>query len=524
MRRIVWVSGVVVAGVLVWSGLAYASPVLMATPTVLAPTQTITVSGTGFAATEPVDVYLDTVDLALASTDASGNFSGVPVAVPASASPGNHWLTLVGRRDVLSVQKLVTVHTGWAERGWSAFGRSLNPFENLLSPASVGGLQEDWTASSGPVQGGGAVVPSGSRTAIFGDTNGVVRSVSLVTGATVWTRPLGGLIQSMPAVDSGRVYVVVGPSGSGTVAALNSTTGAIVWQTPSLGLGTLTSPAVSGNVVYVGSRDHNLYALNGSTGAVIWKGPTGGGIDGSAAVSGGRVFVGSTDATVYAFAVGCATGGASCAPLWTFAYGGTSSLTKSSPTVSNGVVYIALEAQPGADFVYAFAATSGRVLWTGALGNGATADIASPAVANGLLFMDTVFGTNTLTVFPAACGVSGSQCHALWHSTTFQNMQVMPAVANGLVYVSAEDPFLGEVMAFPASASCSDPCAPLWTATQVGSVTSPVVSDGLVLAGLDAGNGFGGLVAWDLAAGTRTPVGRPDPVTLKPDPTLKHTQ
>ena len=44
-----------------------------------------------------------------------------------------------------------------------------------------------------------------------------------------------------------------------------------------------SSPALStdGNVVYVGSDDHNLYAVNASTGSQIWSLATGSEVDSS---------------------------------------------------------------------------------------------------------------------------------------------------------------------------------------------------------------------------------------------------
>ena len=49
------------------------------------------------------------------------------------------------------------------------------------------------------------------------------------------------------------------------------------------------------------------------------------------------VYVGSYDGKLYAFAVGCASGGGACSPLWT---GATGAVIISSPAVANGVVYV----------------------------------------------------------------------------------------------------------------------------------------------------------------------------------------
>jgi outer membrane protein assembly factor BamB len=418
---------------------------------------------------------------------------------------------VIGRRDGLYAQKLVTVHTAWVQRGWSAFHRSLNPFENILSPSNVGGLEEDWTVTmSQPLSYGSPIVPSGSRQVIVAEGLGEVRAVSEVTGATVWSQSglFPGGPNSTPAVDSGRVYVNF---TSGVIYALSAATGAIVWQT-SIGIGPgsgSSSPTVAANVVYVGSGDGNLYALNGTTGALIWKGTTGGTIYSSPAVSGGRVFVGSNDGSLYAFAVGCATGGASCAPLWSSA---TTGAVQSSPAVSNGVVFVGSNDAK----LYAVNATTGALAWVGTLP--AIASLASPAIANGVVYMPS-FAPGVLSAFPTACGTGGASCSPLWQSGAVGYMQSTPAIANGVVYVSGNgNTNDGLVMAFPAT--CTSPCAPRWTALRSASnfPSSPVVSDGMVIEG-DAG---GSLTAWDLPAVTHAPQPtRPNPSALKPDLTLR---
>jgi outer membrane protein assembly factor BamB len=499
-------TAVVAAAVLAWAGPAAAAPVVTVTPGIATPSQTLTIGASGFGATEGVDIFLDTTDLALAITDGGGNLASVQVALPATVTPGNHWITLLGRRDGVGAQKLLTVHTPYVQQGWSGFHRGLNPFENVLNPGNVSGLQEDWTDTfAGSVTFGGPAVAAGARQVIYGDSPGTVRSVSQLTGAVSWAQALGGAVESTPAIDSGRVYV---HAFDGKVHALNSTTGAILWQTTIGAAGdAYSSPTVVANVVYVGSNDDNVYALNGSTGAVIWKGSTGGEIFGSPAVSGGRVFVGSLNGAINAFAVGCSSGGSTCGSLWTDS---TANAVPSSPAVANGVVYIASSGK----VLFALNAGTGGVLWSGTLPS--VPDVNSPAVANGLVYIGATSGV--LTAFPAACGSGGATCSPRWQSPALGNeIDSSPAIANGVVYMTAIDfSGTGLVMGFPAT--CSTPCSPLWTASQPGyDVTRPVVSDGMVFAGDLDGN----LTAWDLPAATHVHVRRPDPRTLEPDLTLE---
>jgi hypothetical protein len=93
-----------------------------------------------------------------------------------------------------------------------------------------------------------------------------------------------------------------------------------------------SSPAVVGDVVYVGSEDHDVYALNARTGAYIWSYTTGAGVGfTSPAVADGTVFVGSDDGKVYA--LDAATGNL----VWSYQ---TGDMVSSSPAVVGGVVYV----------------------------------------------------------------------------------------------------------------------------------------------------------------------------------------
>lgn len=91
-----------------------------------------------------------------------------------------------------------------------------NPYENVLSPSTVAGIDEDWSY------------------------------------ATL------NLIGSSPAVVGGMVYV---GSDDDSVYALKASTGANVWSFTT-GSDIDSSPAVSDGAVYIGSFDHKLYRFD----------------------------------------------------------------------------------------------------------------------------------------------------------------------------------------------------------------------------------------------------------------------
>ena len=117
-----------------------------------------------------------------------------------------------------------------------------------------------------------------------------VLSPATVGGLSLLWKHTGGIISS-PAVANGVAYV---GSNSGKVHALNASTGALRWKYPTGDL-VYSSPAVANGVVYLGLL--NVYALNIGTGALLWKYQTGGS---SPAVANGVVYVGWEDG-VYAF-------------------------------------------------------------------------------------------------------------------------------------------------------------------------------------------------------------------------------
>lgn len=243
---------------LVWVAMAaHAASVVKTTPTSQHPTAAITVSGRAFGNIEAVDVYFDSVDTLLLVSSATGTFSG-SVIIPATASPGQHYITAIGRKSGDTAQAAFTVTTPWAELGFGAAGRAWNPWENTLTTSNVSSL--------GPL----------------------------------WTSPTLTLFDS-PVVVNGRVYVAT--AGGLGIEALNASTGAVLWRKATNKVFYATTPAVAAGVVYVGGSvsPYTFYALNATTGATIWTQRVGGAIYSSAVVADGNVYVGCADGKVYAF-------------------------------------------------------------------------------------------------------------------------------------------------------------------------------------------------------------------------------
>lgn len=234
-------------------------PAVSVSPSVNPPSTSTNASGSGFGDNEAVDIYFDTTDETLTVTNASGAFSAVATAVPASALPGTHWITAIGRHSGLAAQAKFTVRTNWAQTGYGYQNKSYNPFENVISPSNVAGLDLAWVANLG----------------------------SALTGLTVY---------------NGDLYVGTGSK----LYALNATSGVQAWTsgttiTGSLQTGTQNAPIEAAGLVYITDTSGNVYALKDSTGAKVWSYATSDtDVGAGTVVANGKLYVPGTN-NIYAF-------------------------------------------------------------------------------------------------------------------------------------------------------------------------------------------------------------------------------
>jgi hypothetical protein len=182
------------------------APTITLTPTVGPPTTKVAVSGSGFDPYAPVDIYFDKTELAVTTTNGAGAFySGI--AVPASALPGTHWIT-ARERSGKAAQKPFLVRTDWAQFRFGPDHKGLNPYENVLSPATVGSLNLLWSYQTGNYVGSSPAVVNG--TLYFNSADGNFYALNASTGALLWSYPTGDQLGTSPAVVNGVVYVTAG--------------------------------------------------------------------------------------------------------------------------------------------------------------------------------------------------------------------------------------------------------------------------------------------------------------------------
>jgi outer membrane protein assembly factor BamB len=217
--------------------------------------------------------------------------------------------------------------------------------------------------------------------ALYGDVlyqladDAVLSAVNKRTGHAIWTRPLGRLSASTPAVTANTVYVTILSSGHphhpGRIVALNSATGAIRWFR-SLPSPSESSPLLDHGRLFFGSQSGVVYALNASTGHVLWTYHASGSVKASPSLSGGFLYFG--DYSGHLQAISERTG----QRVWRSGSGGA--------LIGSGTFYSTAAIVYGRVFlgntdgrIYAYDASNGKLDW--AVQTGAYV-YASPAVTN----------------------------------------------------------------------------------------------------------------------------------------------
>ncbi len=456
------------------------APTITLTPAAGAPGSSLKVSGSNFGSNEAVDIYFDTTDEALASTNPTGSFSGIRIPVPTSAVPGTHWVTGVGRQSGLSAQSPFKVQTNWAQFRDLPNHTGFNSTENVLSTSNVSNMDVSWSAGTGGAIDSSPAVFNG--TVYVGSYNGSLYAFNALNGTQLWSAATSNIIYtSSPAVANSVVYI---GSLDGNLYAFNTRTGTQLWSAATYSP-IDSSPAVANGVVYVGSEGdyYSFYAFNAQTGAQLWSAAIGY-VNSSPAVANGVVYVGSLDGSFYAF--NAQTG----AQLWSVF--GSFYPDLSSAAVANGVVYIG--STDGT--LHALNAQNGTQLWSVSTGNSIES---SPAVANGVIYVGSEDGN--LYAFNAQTGTQ------LWSAATGSSIQSSPAVANGVVYIGSQN---GSLYAFNAQTG-----AQLWSSTTGGAInSSPAVVNGMVYVGSDDNH----LYAYALPRAKQpNPPAQPNPASLHPD-------
>ena len=195
-----------------------------------------------------------------------------------------------------------------------------------------------------------------------------------------------------------------------------------------------SSPSIVNGRVYVGSHDKNIYCLDARSGSFIWKFGTNARVESSPAIVDGKVYVGPDDGNVYCLD---AYDGSL---LWEQNAGGfiqgdfaSPVILRSSPIVVNGRVYVgSLDTN-----VYCLNDNNGDVNWTYKTEGYITS---SPAVADGAVYVTSQEPDSGALYKLDANDGSLIWKKALPYQLTFMggtDMQASPTVGDGMVFASS---------------------------------------------------------------------------------------
>jgi len=291
-----------------------------------------------------------------------------------------------------------------------------------------------------------------------------------LTDTLLWTtNPTGdGFICGGASILGGRVYVSNWLGGMGTgdldLFCLNETTGEVIWKNPIGGLGGASTPAVSGDQVFVGSHTGDLYCVNATNGATVWSrtietSPLSWGVASSPLIYDDTVFVNSfSDAKLHAFDF-------DGNELWHIDTPGTIS-HYASPAVSGGRIFFA----GGDPALYCADVSNRSILWRF---NTSDALKTTPAIEDGVIF----FATESRMY---AVNMAGDE---VW-SRDLKSTISSPAVAYGKVYIGSSFS-MKKLYCLDA-----DSGSEIWNKSVNGAIlSSPAIADDTVYFGVNAGDG-----------------------------------
>jgi outer membrane protein assembly factor BamB len=138
--------------------------------------------------------------------------------------------------------------------------------------------------------------------AIMGDAT--MNSYRESDGGLIWSRSLHASPLSFNAVHNGSVFIA---DNEGYVYCFEASSGTLRWETKVGGVCDISSPTLSGGLLFIGTRDEAdgaLLALSETTGKILWRYCVGSSITAPPSVADGRMFCGSDGWNAYAFDIG----------------------------------------------------------------------------------------------------------------------------------------------------------------------------------------------------------------------------
>ncbi len=205
---------------------------------------------------------------------------------------------------------------------WQHGGSSLLEFPPVIEGERIFQLADDgdlsafdkndghvlWSKSLGALSASTPAIAHGTLYATVlsrasGLAEGRVVALSATNGSIRWSRDLPSESESSAMYDKGKIFF---GSQNGTVYALNAGNGSVIWTYHAEG-SVKASPTLKDGVLYFGDYSGHVQAISESTGKRLWVSGSEGALLGSGtfystpAVIYGRVYLGNTDGRIYAY-------------------------------------------------------------------------------------------------------------------------------------------------------------------------------------------------------------------------------
>jgi len=258
---------------------------------------------------------------------------------------------------------------------------------------------------------------------VYGRTPARTRDASDISGVAPpfrgeW-KDRTGFLEYPPSYRDGVLYLA---SNNGFVSARTVNTGQVLWsfRVPA---GITGEPAIAGNRLFFGGRDHVVYALGARTGHVVWRHRVGDEIESSPAFGHGEVYLSDIGGHMRAFDM--ATGRIE----WTFTASGP---VKHGPALADGKLFFG----DYGGVMYSVDAATGKLVWrhaTHGLASGFSSGnfYSTPAVAYGRVYIGNTDGK--VYAFEEGDG------QIAWTYTMPYWAYGSPGVWNGRVYATSYD-------------------------------------------------------------------------------------
>ena len=249
-------------------------------------------------------------------------------------------------------------------------------------------------------------------------------ALNATTGALKWEFTGGGKFSySNPTLVNGKIFV---GGTDGSMYAIDALKGTKIWSFATNGA-IESSPVVADSIVYFGSDDHNFYAVDAVTGVLKWKFSPPFNVGSSPAVANGMVFFGCAD--TYLYALDAKTGS------FKWAYLTEGVIDQSSPVVADNTVFIGNRSGS----LFAIDETTGNLKWKYTTVNNISLENTTPVVQNGLVYFTGWYNFNNFKKAGSVYAVNENTGSLVWTSLDNLGFSTGPTIADGSIYVSADD-------------------------------------------------------------------------------------